>query len=346
MLRSVRSRIRLAFGVLGGVVLGASLFSWAYGVHAAAGRYTWTRVEPSKGRASETAELWHVSASCVRPYFVRALLRSKVELQAHYAVAPPEIRARLDPRANAARSVEPAAWHPRDSGQKDIGLASQDKEYVASLQVKYAEWYAALFKLEIEANNWQQRLLDLGDQTVVVGAASRRSFAAYSRGNMKLIGSQGDFDGYLLTAMGLGGLPSDEQLSLKSDCLTVSLVKQSFASADYLRKLWRWPIDCLAEFLLGLELVLVSIFFVPVFRWIETGDSKAVTRHIHDLANRVGASIRSFDRDRFIAAVLERFRQMRTIAAAGYRFSSYDFTRRLAATLTRGKQPYAAKHPG
>lgn len=329
MLHSIRSRIRLSIGLLGGVVLGASLFSWAYGLHAAAGRYTWVRAEPSNGPASGTAELWHVSANCVRPFFVRALLRSKADLQAHYAAAPAEIRAGLEPRATREQSVEPAAWHPRDGGiATDIGRGTQDNEYVASLQVKYAEWYAALFKLEIQANNWQQRLLDLADQTVVVGAASRRSFAAYSRGNMKLISAQADFDGYLLTALGLGGLPGGEQISLKSDCVTVSLVKQSLGSANYLRQLWHWPIDCLAEFLLGIELVLIAIFFVPILRWVETGDSEVVGRRIHELADRLDSGIRNFDRDRFIAAALVRVRHMRAIAAAGYRFSSSDLTRR------------------
>ncbi len=329
MLRSVRSRIRFCVGLLGGVVLGASLFSWAYGLHAAADRYTWVRVDSPNVAAAGTAELWHVSARCVRPYFVRALLRSKAELHAHYQGAPDEIRARLNRGTNPSQSVEQAAWHPRESGrQKDIARSSQDKEYVASLQVKYAEWYAALFKLEIAANNWQQRLLDLADQTVVISTASRKSFAAYSRGNMQLINAQGDFDGYLLTALGLGGLPGNEQISLKSDCVTVNLVKQSFGSANYLRELWRWPIDCLAEFLLGSELLFIAIFFVPIALWIGTGDSEVVGRHIHDLKNRLGAGIRNLDRDRFVGAVLARLRQMRAIAAAGYRFSSSDLTRR------------------
>jgi hypothetical protein len=327
MLRRVRSRIRFSVGLLGGVVLGASLLSWAYGQHAAAGRYTWVSVDAADAPPAETAELWHVSARCVRPYFVRALLRSKAELQAHYERAPDEIRARLNSRAIPAQSVEPAAWHPPASGrQTEAGRSNQDKEYVASLQVKYAEWYAALFKLEIQADNWQQRLLDLADQTVILSAASRKSFAAYSRGNMQLISSQGDFDGHLLTALGLGGLPGGEQISLKSDCVTVSLVKQRLGSPDYLKNLWRWPIDCLAEFLLGLELVLIAIFFAPVVRWMETGDAAMVARPVCDLANRLRAGIRNFDRDRFISTALERLRQMRTIAAAGYRFSPSDVT--------------------
>jgi hypothetical protein len=363
MLRSAPSRIRFSVGMLGGVVLGASLFSWAYSLHVAANRYTWVTADTANGPKAETAELWHVSASCVRPYFVRALLRSKAELQAHYQQAPDEIRARLSPGATPYQSVEPAAWHPVESGrQKDIGLSNQDREYVASLQVKYAEWYAALFKLEIQANNWQQRLLDLADQTLVVSAASRNSFAAYSRGNTRLISPQGDFDGYLLTTLGLGGLPSDEQLSLKSDCVTVSLVKQSFGSADYLAKLWRWPVDCLAEFLLGVELLFISIFFAPIALWLETGDLAAVSRPIHNLANRFGAgirtfdaSVRNFDRNRFARGVLERFRHMRAVAAAGYRLNSPGKIRRWAATLTQSMpgmkspasgQPHAAKQTG
>ena len=329
MVPSVRSRIRLAIGLLGGVVLGASLLSWAYSLHVAAGRYTWVRAEPSKVAAATAAELWQVSARCVRPYFVRALLRSKAELQAHYERAPEEIRARLDPRAGPSQSVEPAAWHPREAGaQKDIGRSGRDNEYVAELEVKYAEWYATLFKLEIKADDWQQRLLNLADQTVVLSAASRKSFGEYAHGNMKLISAQGDFDGYLLTTLGLGGLPSDEQLALKSNCVTVSSVKQSLGSPNYLGALWRWPIDCLAEFLLGLELLCIAIFFAPIELWIGTGDLAVVGRPIRDLADRFDASVRNFDGDRLMAAALERFRQLRTVAAAGYRFSSSDLTRR------------------
>jgi hypothetical protein len=336
MLSSVRSRIRFAVGLLGGVVLGASLFSWAYGLHAAAGRYTWVAVDSPNVPRAETAELWRVSANCVRPYFVRALLRSKAELQAHYQGAPAEIRARLNAGASPQQSVEPAAWRPVENGkQKDIGRSSQDREYVAALEVKYAEWYAALFKLEIQANSWQQRLLNLADQTVVLSAASRQSFATYSRGNMKLISAQGDFDGYLLTTLGLGGLPGDEQMSLKSNCVTVSLVQRRIGSPNYLGELWHWPIDCLAEFLLGLELVLISIFFAPIALWIGTGDFDAVTRDIRNLVKHLGAAIQNFDRDRFMRVVSARFRQMRAIAAAGYRFSPSDVTRRVAATFQR-----------
>ncbi len=329
MLLTFHSRIRLSIGLLGGAVLVASLLSWAYSLHAAADRYTWVRADRSNGAAAASAELWQVSARCVRPYFVRALLRSKAELQGHYERAPEEIRARLDPSASQYQSVEPAAWHPREAAApKEIGRSGRDNEYVAELQVKYAEWYATLFKLEIKANDWQQRLLNLADQTVVLSAASRKSFGEYAQGNMKLISSAGDFDGYLLTTLGLGGLPSDEEMALKSNCVTVSLVKQSLGGPNYLAELWRWPIDCLAEFLLGLELVLISIFFAPIAQWIGTGDMAAVGRPIRNLASRLDAAIRNFDRDRFVRVALQRFRQMRTVGAAGYRFSSADLTRR------------------
>lgn len=356
MLRSVPSRIRFCLGMLGGVVLGASLFSWAYSQHAAADRYTWARFDPSKVQRAETAELWHVSASCVRPYFVRALLRSKAELQAHYDGAPGEIRARLNAGATPYQSVEPAAWHPVEGGrQKEVGRSSQDNEYVAALEVKYAEWYAALFKLEIKANNWQQRLLNLADQTVVLSAASRKSFATYSRGNMKLISAQGDFDGDLLTTLGLGGLPGNEEISLKSNCVTVNLVQRSLGGPNYLGQLWRWPVDCLAEFLLGLELLLISIFFAPFALWLETGDLAAVRQPLYDLANRLGAGIRNFDRDRFVNAMLTQVRHLRAVAVAGYRLNSPGKIRRWAATLTESMpgmrsphsgQQYAAKHFG
>jgi hypothetical protein len=313
MLRSVRSRIRLGIGALGCAVLAASLVSWVYSQHAAAGRYTWVKVDSSHAAAAETAELWHVSATCVRPYFVRALLRSKAKLQAHYNAAPDEVRARLNPGVAPGQSVKPAAWHPRESGrQEDTGRSNPYGEYVAALQVKYAEWYAALFKLEIAAGNWQQRLIDVADQTVVLSATSRASFATYSRGDMKLTGSPGDFDGHLLTALGLGGFSSDEQAALKSDCVTIDLVKQSLANPNDLGALWRWPLDCLAEFSFGLELVLIAIFFAPIALWLGTGDLE-VRPHIRALADRLGVSIQGFD-TQFVRGMLERVRHMRAVS--------------------------------
>ena len=325
MLRDVRSRLRFFLAALGCAVLVTSFVSWAHSLHAAAGGYTWVRADPARVPPAGTAELWHVSGSCVRPYLVKAVLRSKAKLEAHYNAAPAEVRARLNAGPDAAQSVKPAAWHPSANGGQDQ-TAHNDPygEYVAALQVKYAEWYAALFKLEIEAGNWQQRLLDVADQTVVLSAATRASFAAYSRGGVKLTGSQGDFDSYLLTTLGLGGFSSDEQMSLKSACVTINPVMESFHDPNVLGTLWHWPLDCLAEFSFGLELVLIAIFFAPIVRWMQTGDFDAMGLAFRALTHRGAISIRDLDESKLIGTALERVRQMRVaVLAAPDRIKSY-----------------------
>lgn len=341
MLHSVRSRIRLFIGVMGCAVLGTSLLSWAHSLHATAGQYTWVRLDPSRVPPAETAELWHVSASCVRPYFVRALLRSRAKLEAHYNAAPAEVRARLNAPTHPNQSVEPAAWHPPESGgQKQTERSDPYGEYVAALQVKYAEWYAALFKLEIKAGKWQQRLLDVADQTAVVGAASRTSFGAYSRGDMQLTGSASDFDGYLLTALGLGGFSGDEQASLKSACVTVNPVMESFHDPNFLGELWYWPLDCLTEFSFGLELLLIAIFFAPIVLWMETGDLKVVRQRIRALTDRLGPSLRDFKKSKLVCSVLERVRQMLlAVFAAPDRFRSYAAGRRASHGMAGTAEP-------
>jgi len=341
MSRSVRSRIRLCIGALGCAVLVTSLISWAHSLHVAAGQYTWVTLDPSsRVPAAETAELWQVPASCVRPYFVRALFRSKAKLEAHYNAAPEEVRERLNPRANPGQSVKPAAWHPPESGsQSEAGRSNPYGEYVAALQVKYAEWYAALFKLEIEAGNWQQRLLDVVDQTLILGAASRTSFGAYSRGARKLTGPQDDFDGSLLTALGLGGLSSDEQLSLKSECVTIRPVMASFRDPNYLGALWHWPLDCLAEFSFGLELTLIAIFFGPIILWLGTGDLKA-RPHLRALTHRLGASIRHFDKAKLARAVPDCVRQTRVAILVWLeRLRSHAANRRTRRSIARITEP-------
>ena len=346
MLRDVRSRLRFFLAALGCAVLVTSFVSWAHSLHATAGRYTWVRADPARVPPGEAAELWHVSGSCVRPFLVKAVLRSKAKLEAHYNAAPVEVRARLSARPDPAQSVKPAAWHPPgNGGQEQTARSDPYGEYVAALQVKYAEWYAALFKLEIEAGNWQQRLLGVADQTVVLSAATRASFAASSREGAKLTGSQGDFDGYLLTALGLGGFSSDEQMSLKAACVTINPVMESFRDPNVLATLWHWPLDCLTEFSFGLELVLIAIFFAPIVRWMQTGDFDAVGLAFQALTQRRAKSIRDFDERRLIGAALERVRQMRVaVLAAPDRIRSYAASRAAEATAGTAKpEPGGAK---
>ena len=307
MSQSTVSRIRLSVGALGCVILGASLFNWAHGLHVAAHQYAWVKVNSAE---APSAEIWQVSANCVRPYFVGALLRSEAKLKAYYDSAPAEVRARLDRSPDNAQSSQPTGWYRLVKSESDIGPPKRpNMEYVAELHAQYAEWYANLFKLEIEENRWQQRLTDVADQRLIFSESTRRSFGAYSGHDTKLASAAtGSFDDHVLDTLGLGGFPRDEQVALKSDCLNIRLVKQVYNTPNYFFELWRWPVEQTAGFMLGLELIFIGIFLVPITLWIGTGDRQLATEYVRNEANRLAARIKSFDANKFAADGLERLR--------------------------------------
>src|SRR6202451_1344866 len=92
MLRITVSRIRIFFVVLGCAILSASLFDWAQNLRAAEAGYAWVKADAPNAPAVETAEIWQVAAGCVRPFFVNAVLQSKIKLNNHYALAPEAVR--------------------------------------------------------------------------------------------------------------------------------------------------------------------------------------------------------------------------------------------------------------
>lgn len=311
MLRSTVSRIRLCICALGCVVLGASLSNWAQALHGAGQQYTWTSLGASAAPPLETAEVWQVSAACVQPYFVRALMRSEAHLKSYYALAPEAVRARLNRPIGAPTSAAPRAWYHLvndDSGRRD----APDKEYTAALHVEYAEWYANVYKLEIEASRWQQRLIDVADQRLILSESARKSFGANSRQNSgpdsKLMRPTGRFEDHVMTMLGLGGFPSGEEQALKSDCVKIDMVEKILRDPDYFAQLWRWPVDQAAAVAFGLELVLVGIFLVPITLWIGTGDRQIARRHLRDAADRLTARVRSFSPEKFALDVLEYVR--------------------------------------
>ena len=286
MLRITVSRIRIFIAVLGCAILGASLFDWAQNLRATEVGYTWVKADLPVAPAVETAEIWQVAASCVRPFFVNAVLQSKVRLNDHYALAPADVRAwRTRP---IGESVAPATGQSgglyrlvngRQDGRRQN---SAEMERGAMLHARYAEWYANLFKLEIQEHEWERRLSNVADQSVTVSEATRRSFGAYSGRDIERVSAQGDFDHYLLVLLGLGGFRGDQEQALRADCVKLIPVKKIFKSANYLREVWRWPVDHAAAFSFGLELVFIGIFFIPIDLWIGTGDSQATKRHIDD----------------------------------------------------------------
>jgi hypothetical protein len=181
-------------------------------------------------------------------------------------------------------------------------------EYSALLHVQYAEWYANVFKLEIEATRWQQRLTEVSDQRLTLSESARNSFGASSVPNAGALGITAGFDTQVLATLGLSGFPKDEEQSLKTDCVNVSLVKKILASPSSLMELWRWPVEQTAAFVLASELILLGIFLVPLTLWIGTGDAQLAAQHVREAINRMAATVRSFDWNKRVREAAARLR--------------------------------------
>lgn len=297
MLHSTVSRVRLALIALGCVVLGASLFNWAQNLHSARHRYTWVDAGASNAPALDTAEIWQVSGNCVRPYFVGATLRSKAKLKAYYDLAPEVVRARLNRSSVIPPSAAPKSWYRLVKDQPDNLTAgdNSDTEYSALLHVQYAEWYANVFKLEVDASRWQQRLIDVADRRLMLSESVRKSFGSDPGRVTGALGAADGFDSQVLATLGLGGFPKSEEQALKTDCVKTSLVNKVLASPNYLRELWRWPVEQSAAFALALELILLGVFLVPMTLWTGTGDAQLAAQHARESISGMVAKIGSCD---------------------------------------------------
>jgi hypothetical protein len=313
MLRRTVSRIRLAISALGCVVLGASLFNWAQALQTAGQQYTWVGADESRAAPVETAEIWQVSARCVRPYFARALLRSEATLKAYYNLAPPAVRAGLEHSHSQPHSAEQSGgWYRLVKGAPEARPRDNpDPEYIAQLHVEYAEWYANMFKLELAEGQWQQRLNDVADQRLVFTESARKSFRGYSGHDTEPARAASSFDDHVMATLGFGGFPDDEALALRANCVKIDLVKKISEPPDYLGELWRWPIEQTAAFALGLELIFIGIFLVPVTLWIATGNPQVAAQHIRDETTRLVSGVTNFDKDKFVAGGLARLQAMR-----------------------------------
>jgi hypothetical protein len=295
MLRITVLRVRVFFAVLGCAILGASLVDWTQTLRAAESGYAWVRSDSSPAPAAETAEIWRTSASCMRPFFVDAVLQSKARLKSYYNLVPAEVQASRT-RPSFAADAPPAAG--QNGAYRLVsdqpGQSPAQLERGAMLHARYAEWYANVFKLEIEEHQWDERLNGIADQSVTVSEATRRSFSA-GRG----IGrdpASGDFDHNLLALLGLGGFRNDQEQAMLARCITIVPVKKVFKSAPYVSELWRWPVDDAAAFSFGMELVLIAIFFVPIDLWLGTGDARAAWRHVAPVAARLAARVHDHGR--------------------------------------------------
>ena len=311
MLHSTVSRVRLVLGALGFAVLGASLLSWAQALHSAQHRYSWVDAGASNTPVLDTAEIWQVSGNCVRPYFVGAALRSKARLKAYYDLAPEAVRARLNRSSAVPPSAAPKSWYRLVKDQPDHQANDDpDMEYSALLHVKYAEWYANVFKLEVDASRWQQRLIDVADRRLMLSESVRKSFGAAPGPGSGAPGATDDFDSQVLATLGLGGFPKSEEQTLKNDCVKISLVNKVLASPNYLRELWRWPVEQSAAFALALELLLLGIFLVPMMLWTGTGDAQLAAQHARETATRMAAKIARFDCKKRVEEAVGRLRTL------------------------------------
>lgn len=311
MLRSTVSRIRLFVTVLGSAVLGVSLLSWALALHASEAGYAWVGFD-SRAPAVETAEIWQVSASCERPFFVKAVLQSKAKLQAYYDLAPKEIRAWRD-RSIRGESLQPlqdqGGLYRLVNGEQGSGPlrnVAAEMERGATLHAQYAEWFATASNLEMQANQWAQRLSNVSDQRVTFSEATRQSFRAYSDPDIRQAGAKSGFEHYVLFMLGLGGFSNEDEQALKANCVNITPVKKIFRNANYFSELWRWPVDHVAAFSLGLELLLIGLLFIPLALWIDTGDSRTAQQYVRDVANRIITKILNFHKSKFVVDLLSK----------------------------------------
>jgi hypothetical protein len=291
MLRSAAvSRIRLSLIVLGCAVLGTSLAIWAQSSRGSEDGHLWSNAASSPASGDETAEIWRASASCERPYFIRAVLRTKAALKAYYNAAPQQVRAWRE-QPNFREALASSAGYQRISDSTRYSQSARRRdiaamEYDATLHVQYAEWFATVSKLEIQESQWEQRLRDVADQRMILGEATRRNFKAYGGADVGQPAAKRDFEHYVLFLLGLGGFPAAEEDAITASCVTIMPVMVS-AGAITIANIWRWPVDHVAAVSFGLELVLIGLLFVPLSIWIGTGDFRLAMRHLGGEARKL-----------------------------------------------------------
>ncbi len=291
MVPGQRLRVGVIINLLGFAVLGASLYAWGrtnphHRLYYTEDEYQWVPVDSSSTPAVETAELWRAPASCQLPYFVKAAVQAKAKLKTYSDAAPEEIRALRD-RADRRLVLQPAAdktpfyyFLKREQQERARSIAGTD--YDAQLHAKYTEWYVTVSKLEELAKQWEDQLSNLAGRRDAFSETRLRStdVPASSR-------TERDLDRYGLSLLGLGSFPDDQQRAIKAACVKIIPVKKIVAKIHYYTEIWRWPIDHVAAFWFGLELVLVGAFFGPIATWISSGDVRTAWRHVGDAAGRL-----------------------------------------------------------
>lgn len=307
-MRRTVSHIRLCITVLGCAVLAASFFDWALALRATEHGYAWVGAESSSAPALETAEIWQASAGCERPYFVRAALQSKAMLKSYYDLAPDEVRAWQN-RSSRGEYLKPTAeqqglYRFASTSDQDVRRRNAEMEYEARLHAQHAEWYATVYKLEILANQWEHRLNNVSDQKVIIGEATRASFETTATPAAASANSSGNFESHVLSLLGLGGFPGDEEKAIEADCVQITPVKKILHNVNYFHEIWRWPFDRAAAFAIGSELLLIALLLPPIVIWLVTGDPEAAKRYLRRAVRRFVTRVRTFHKNRFIARSL------------------------------------------
>ena len=307
-MRRTVSHIRLCITLLGCAVLAASFFDWALALRVTEHGYAWVGAESSSAPALETAEIWQASAGCERPYFVRAALQSKAKLKSYYDLAPDEVRAWQN-RSSRGEYLKPTAeqqglYRFASTSDQDVRRRNAEMEYEARLHAQHAEWYATVYKLEILANQWEHRLNNVSDQKVIIGEATRASFETTATPAAASANSSGNFESHVLSLLGLGGFPGDEEKAIEADCVQITPVKKILHNVNYFHEIWRWPFDRAAAFAIGSELLLIALLLPPIVIWLVTGDPEAAKRYLRRAVRRFVTRVRTFHKNRFIARSL------------------------------------------
>ena len=297
MFGSQVSRTGLLITLLGLVGLSASYYAWSkahpfHALHDTQDDYRWVRADSSGDPAIESDEVWQASATCELPYFIRATLRAKAELKAFYDATPEEISEWRNrparPRIVRASSNAADFHNLLKREQAELERSIAEAEYDSLLHVKYTEWYAIASKLEEQAKQWQQRLINVADQRVALSEAHNQNSRMLSANGIKQIGASENLEQHMLLLLGLSGFSKDLLQALKARCVEVIPVKKILTQA----KLWHWPIEYPASFWLGLELVFIGLFFQPISRWISAGDPRTKWRHVRHMAQRLVTTTR------------------------------------------------------
>jgi hypothetical protein len=259
VLRGKLSRVGLSITLVGFAVLGASLYDWIQTspLHRPVyteDEYQWIRADSSNAPAVESDEIWQLSATCQRPYFVEAAEQARTKLKAYNDTSPDEIR----------------AWRNRPREQRETEKGFADSDDGLKLHAKYQDWFLAELRLERQLEQWERRLGTVADKSITLREARRRitDIRLYIGDDMELASAGRDFTHFVLFLLGLGGFSDDQVNAIKAACIDVVPVKRIVTKTIYRTDIRRWPVDDAAAFCSGFALAFFGLVLSPVASWI------------------------------------------------------------------------------